>query len=40
MTQISHLKIIRKTGSRKNMKQHAMGCECIRIEAISGQLAE
>jgi len=38
MTQDAHLKIVRKTGSRKNQKQHAVGCECIRIEAIGGQL--
>jgi hypothetical protein len=29
MTQDAHLKIIRKTGSSKNKKQHAVGCEYI-----------
>jgi len=38
LTQDAHLKIVRNTGSRKNTKQHAVGCECIRIEAICGQL--
>jgi hypothetical protein len=38
MTQEAHLKIVRKTGSRKNKTQHAVGCECIRIKAIGGQL--
>jgi len=38
MSQDVHLKIIRKTGCRKNMQQHAVGCECINIEAIGGQL--
>jgi hypothetical protein len=38
MTQDAHLKIVRKTGSRRNKKQHAVGCEHIDIDAISGQL--
>jgi len=38
MTQDAHLKIVRKTGSRKNQKQHAVGCEYIHIDAIRGQL--
>jgi hypothetical protein len=38
MTQDAKLKIVRKTGSRKNKKQHAVGCECIHIEPIGGQL--
>jgi hypothetical protein len=38
MTQDAHLKIVCKTGSRRNKKQHAVGCEYIHIEAISGQL--
>jgi len=38
MTQDAHLKIGRKTGSRRNNKQHAVGCEYIHIDAISGQL--
>jgi len=37
MTQDAQLKIVRKTGSRNNNKQHAVGCECIHIEAIGGQ---
>jgi len=37
ITQAAHLKIVRKTGSRKNKKQHAVGCECIHIEAIGGE---
>jgi hypothetical protein len=37
MTQVAHLQIIRKTGSRKNAMQHAVGCECIHIEEIGGQ---
>jgi len=39
MTQDAHLKIVRKTGSRRNKKQHAVGCEYIHIDAINGQLA-
>jgi len=38
MTQDAHLKIVRKTGSRRNMKQHAVGCEYIHIDAIGSQL--
>jgi len=38
MTQDTHLKIVLKTGSRKNKKQHAVGCEYIQIEANGGQL--
>jgi hypothetical protein len=38
MTQDAHLKIIRKTGSSKNKKQHTVGCEYIMREANSGQL--
>jgi hypothetical protein len=38
MTQEAHLKIVRKPGSRRNKKQHAVGCEYIHIDAISGQL--
>jgi len=37
MTQDAHLKIIRKTGSRRNKKQHAVGCEYIHIDAIGRQ---
>jgi len=38
MTQDAHLKIVRKTGTSKNKKQHAVGCEYIQIEANGGQL--
>jgi hypothetical protein len=38
MTQDTHLKIVRQTGSSKNKKQHAVRCEYIHIEANSGQL--
>jgi len=38
MTQDAHLKIVCKTGSRRNKKQHAVGCEYIHIDAIGGQL--
>jgi len=31
MTQDTHLKIIRKTGSSKNKKQHAVGCKYMHI---------
>jgi len=39
MTQEAHFKIVRKTGSSKNEKQHAVGCEYILIVANSGLLA-
>jgi len=38
MTQDAHLKIVCKTGSRRNKKQHAVGCEYIHIDAIGCQL--
>jgi hypothetical protein len=38
MTQDAHLKIVRKTGSSKNKKQHAAGCKYIHIVANGGQL--
>jgi len=38
MTQDAHLKIVRKTESSKNKKQHAVRCEHIHIEANGGQL--
>jgi len=38
MTQDAHLKIIRKTESSKNIKQHAVGCKYIHIEANGVQL--
>jgi len=36
MTQDAHLKIVRKTGRRKNKKQDAVGCEFIHIEELGG----
>jgi len=39
MTPDAHLKIIRKTGSRKHESQHAVGCEYIHIEAKGIQLS-
>jgi len=39
MTQDAHLKIVRKTGRRRNKKQHAVGCEYIHIDAIGGQFS-
>jgi hypothetical protein len=39
MTQDAHLKIVCKTGSSKNKKQHAVGCEYIYIEANGGQVS-
>jgi hypothetical protein len=38
MTQNAHLKTVRKTGSRRNMTQYAVGCGYIHIDAIGGQL--
>jgi len=38
MTQDEHLIIVRQTGSRRNKKQSAVGCEYIHIDAIGGQL--
>jgi len=38
MTQDAHLKKVRKTGSSKNKKQHAIGCESIHICVNDGQL--
>jgi hypothetical protein len=38
MTREAHLKIVRKTGSSKNKKQHAAGCKYIHIVANGGQL--
>jgi len=40
MTQDAHLKVVRKTGSSKIKKQHAVGCEYIMMVANSGQLTE
>jgi hypothetical protein len=38
MSQDAHLIIVRKTGSGKHKKQHAVGCGYIHIEATSSQL--
>jgi len=38
MTQDAHSNIVCKTGSSKNQKQHAVGCEYIDIEAKGGYL--
>jgi len=38
MTQDAHLKIVRKTGSRRNKRQYAVGCEYIHIDPISSPL--
>jgi len=38
ITQGAHLKIVRKTGSRRNKMPRAVGCEYIDIHAIGGQL--
>jgi hypothetical protein len=38
MTHDAHLKIICKNGSRRNKKQHAVRCEYMHIDAISGRL--
>jgi len=38
MTQDADLKIVRKTGSRRSKKQHAVGCEYIHIDTIGCQL--
>jgi hypothetical protein len=38
MDQDAHLKLVRKTGSSKIKKQHAVGCEYILIEANGSQL--
>jgi len=38
MTQDAHFKIVHKTGSIRNKKQHVVGCKYIHIDAISWQL--
>jgi hypothetical protein len=38
MSQVAHLKLVRKTGSHKNKKPHAVGCEYIIPLANGGQL--
>jgi hypothetical protein len=38
MTQDAHLKKVRKTGSSKNKKQHAIGCGSMHICVNDGQL--
>jgi len=40
MTHDAHLKIVRKTGSCKSKKQHAVGCKYIIIVAKFCQLTE
>jgi hypothetical protein len=40
MTQDADSKIVRKTGSSKHKKQHAVGCKYILIVANGGQLTE
>jgi len=40
MTQDAHFKIVCKTGSSKNKKQHAVACNYILIVANGGQLTE
>jgi len=40
ISQDAHLKIVRKTGSCKNKKQHAIGGKNILIVANGGQLTE
>jgi len=37
MTQDSHLKMVRKSGSSKNKKQHVIGCESIHIDVDDSQ---
>jgi hypothetical protein len=37
MTPDAHLKVVWKTSSSQNKKQHAVGCEYIHIKANSGQ---
>jgi len=37
MRQDAHWNIVRKTGSSKKDKQHAVGCESIHIEVMGGQ---
>jgi hypothetical protein len=38
MTMDAHLKIVRKTGSSKNKKQHPIQCEYIHVKVNDGQL--
>jgi len=38
MTQDAHLKIVSKTGTSKNKKQHAVECQYIHFEVNSRQL--
>ena len=38
MTQDAHLKIVRKSRSSNNKKQHAIECESIHIDVDDGQL--
>ena len=38
MTQDAHLKVVRKTGSTQNKKQHVVGCEYMHIKVNGCQL--
>jgi hypothetical protein len=38
MTQDAHLNIVRNTGSGRNKKHHAVGCDIIHTNEIGGQL--
>jgi len=40
MTRDAHLKIVRKTGSSRNKKQHTIGCEYVHIMVDGCQLIE
>jgi hypothetical protein len=40
MTQDAHFKNVRKTGSSKNKKEHAVGCEYIHIEANGSHISK
>jgi len=40
MSKDAHLEIVRKTGSSKHIKQHAVGCKYILIVANGGQFTE
>jgi hypothetical protein len=39
ISQDAHLKMVHQTENSKNTKQHAVGCDYIHIEVISGQLS-
>jgi hypothetical protein len=38
ITQDAHIQIVGKTGGRSNKKQHAVGCEYVHRDMISGQI--